>query len=382
MEGTFSGSPMRDPAAGDNTKVSYYRKDVMHMENITHVTMNSGKHTRYEDCTTSNDTTFQKMVDRALEGHDIEYGGIKLRCSIDPKEKTYTATIFIDKPSRLLLLETAGAADEQGAGKIWARQESLYERLFQEKAPAIRPKAPFVSTIACPDLGSGPSLAFAAMGSMLVKLFAIEVLNRMAQFGEDLPVREKETVMGNSEEELTDRTGTVSSWTVGKTYPHALMPPGEVMFDIDDCGVRLDIYFDKPTEHEVKQIESGTAFEMRLTQLRGVIFGLFKFGSLNWMDAPYSIHLSRNLTRLERPEDGCGYLMSVHLFDTATGKLCCNRLISLSTEMSRKLFDMATEQKKKPFSRIDHDMNISSIFAAYPTKQLAKMALCSYKANQ
>ena len=72
---------------------------------------------------------------------------------------------------------------------------------------------------------------------------------------------------------------------------------------------------------------------------------------MSWMDAPYNVHLSRNLNRLEMPADGQGLAMTVHLYDTQTGRLLHNRLLSLSTEISRKLVKMAMEQKEKPFDR-------------------------------
>ena len=113
----------------------------------------------------------------------------------------------------------------------------------------------------------------------------------------------------------------------------------------------------KPTTHEIEQFASGNPFEMKLAQLRNVIFPMFKFGDMSWMDAPYNVHLSRNLNRLEMPADGQGLAMTVHL----------------------KLVKMAMEQKEKPFDRQDYLGNVRSIYAAYPTKKLLGMALCSYR---
>ncbi len=171
----------------------------------------------------------------------------------------------------------------------------------------------------------------------------------------------------------------VECYTVGDVYQEAVNHQEGILFDIDDCGINLHVYMRKPTTHEIEQFASGNPFEMKLAQLRNVIFPMFKFGDMSWMDAPYNVHLSRNLNRLEMPADGQGLAMTVHLYDTQTGRLLHNRLLSLSTEISRKLVKMAMEQKEKPFDRQDYLGNVRSIYAAYPTKKLLGMALCSYR---
>ena len=167
-------------------------------------------------------------------------------------------------------------------------------------------------------------------------------------------------------------------YVVGESCREAIGCPDEVYFDLDDGGINVEIYLSNVSERELAQVNSAS-FEMKLVQLRGIIFGLFKFGSLNWMDAPYNVHLSRNLTELEIPGEGCGFSMNVRLYDTATGMLVCNRLLSLSTEMSLKLIDMIEEQRKKPFDKREYDNAKKSVYAAYSTKKLVKMASCSYK---
>lgn len=171
----------------------------------------------------------------------------------------------------------------------------------------------------------------------------------------------------------------VKCYEVGVNYFEAIGHQEGVFFDITDSGIILRIYFCGVTAHEAGQFRSEKPFEMRLAGLRDIIFLLFKFGELNWMDAPYNVHLSLNLTKLELPSDGLGLAMTVQLFDTFTGKLHCNRFLSLSTEMSRKLIKMVEEQKRKPFNVKEYFNDINSIYAAYPAKKLARMADCYYK---
>lgn len=168
-------------------------------------------------------------------------------------------------------------------------------------------------------------------------------------------------------------------YTVGDVYQKAVNHQEAPVFDIDDCGINLSVYIRRPTAHEAEQFASGKPFEIRLVQLRNVIFPMFKFGDMGWMDAPYNVHLSKNLNKLEVPADGQGLAMTVHLYDTVTGKLLCNRLISLSSEISRGLIKMVAEQAEKPFNMREYVNNFTSVYSAYPTKKLLGMASYSYR---
>lgn len=170
-----------------------------------------------------------------------------------------------------------------------------------------------------------------------------------------------------------------SNLKVGAIYPMEIGKAEGVMFDVDDCGIYVKVRFNSPTSKELKQFDSGKPFRMKLLEFRNIIFPLFKFGNLNWMDAPYSVHLSRNLTHLEVPEEGMGMKMTIVLFDTRTGMLCKCRMIGLSTDMTKKLIEMIQEQKEKPFNKSDYDRNLRGIYATYPTKKLVDMATGSFR---
>lgn len=171
----------------------------------------------------------------------------------------------------------------------------------------------------------------------------------------------------------------------GNTYPGAVLAGGGTCMDSDDCGMIVKVFFDRPTESEVRQFDSGSAFEMRLVQMRNIIFGLFKIGNLNWIDTPYNVHLSRNLTkRLEVPADGEGIAAVFQLYDPSTGRLCNSRLIGLSTEISREFIRMAEEQYKNSFNREAYLAGLANIYAAYRTSDLVRMSLhsCSFRLHQ
>lgn len=71
---------------------------------------------------------------------------------------------------------------------------------------------------------------------------------------------------------------------------------------------------------------------------RDVIIMLMQFGVLDWMDAPYTPQLSRNLTHLpDKVLPGEGLAAHLLLFDTATGELKLQRFFSLRDQLSNGL---------------------------------------------
>lgn len=99
-----------------------------------------------------------------------------------------------------------------------------------------------------------------------------------------------------------------------------------------------------------------------------------KIGTLNWMDAPYSPHLSKNLTTFEIPASGKGLGLTLILVDSATGKIMHLRLIGLSEPFTKKLFGTVMEQKVKPFNETAYNNTINRIYNLYPTAQIVKMS--------
>ena len=148
----------------------------------------------------------------------------------------------------------------------------------------------------------------------------------------------------------------------------------EVQFDISDDGAIMLVFFRNPTTSEIDQFKSGKEFEIRFTELYNVIMVTVKIGNLNWMDAPYTPHLSPNLTKFQIPNENQGLGLTLILIDAITGEIKHIRLLGLSEKFTRKLFGVAMEQKIKPFNRVEYDETLSRIFSTYQTKQIVKMS--------
>jgi hypothetical protein len=144
-----------------------------------------------------------------------------------------------------------------------------------------------------------------------------------------------------------------------------------ITFNMNDLGCDLIIRFNVPTEDEIKNIKFG-ALKCGYYVEKQVILMLFKFENEKWLDAPYSIKLSKNLTEIPNIEDGKGLPLHVYLIDAYTGILKVMRLIILPTNFSRNLLEVIKKQNDMPFN--DFEKLFNRIYRKYSTRELVKYA--------
>lgn len=147
-----------------------------------------------------------------------------------------------------------------------------------------------------------------------------------------------------------------------------------VQFDIADDGATMLVFFQNPATEEIEQFKSGKNFEMRFTELYGVIIITVKIGNLNWMDAPYTPHLSRNLTKFQFPNENQGLGLTLILIDARTGEIKHIRLLGLSERFTKRLFGVVMEHKVKSFDKEEYKQSLNKFFCTYQTNQVVKLS--------
>lgn len=166
------------------------------------------------------------------------------------------------------------------------------------------------------------------------------------------------------------------SLTVGKPLQEGITRYNECCkFDVTDSGLNLFIFFNQPTDEEINDIRNGQ-FKFGYYKENNVLLLLFKFGNQQWMDAPYSVHLSKNLTELQEIEDNMGYSLTVCFTDASNGILKVIRQIGLDTKSSRMLREDILNQKEMSFDNFD--VNLNNIYKKYSTKMLVSMSKALY----
>lgn len=154
-----------------------------------------------------------------------------------------------------------------------------------------------------------------------------------------------------------------------------------VQFDISDAGATMLVFFVSPAQEEIEQFKTEANFEIRFTELQGVIMITVKIGNLNWMDAPYTPHLSKNLTKFELLNANKGLGLTLVLVDAMTGEIKNIRLLGLSERFTKQLFGIVVEQKMGDFDMIEYNKSINRIYSMYSTEEIVKISKNYCKIN-
>ena len=158
------------------------------------------------------------------------------------------------------------------------------------------------------------------------------------------------------------------SYTVGAKMP---MPVSDGIHLEFDGGFMLMCTFNRPTAKEKKEFKNGVP-QFDIAVVNDVIFFLARFGTLNWMDVPFNIHLypDNRISLLEEPGPTQGYGLHVMLIDSATGALVHQRLIGLDHDLSMRLRDAIIHQPVIP----DYNQRLQLIMGQYTTEDLVALA--------
>ena len=148
-----------------------------------------------------------------------------------------------------------------------------------------------------------------------------------------------------------------------------------IKFDLTDTGINIPIFFDAPTVNEVKEFEEGK-IKLGYYTYKNVILVLIKIGTLEWMDMPYSIHLSKDLTTIKdfgiKEGNGLGLTTTLYLINAKNGILEALRLIGANNRLSVNFIKDIKKQKEMPFEEFDKNLNY--IYRTYSTKELVNRA--------
>lgn len=172
-------------------------------------------------------------------------------------------------------------------------------------------------------------------------------------------------------------------YRMGERYLQFKNHEDNIKFDISDDGADVLICWNKPSAMEREQFRCDKPLEVRYVVLNGVIYLMFKFGNTNWMDAPYSPHLSLNLTkRIMVEDDYIGLALNVWLFDSSTGELLEIRLVGLGNKLTKSLVKEIENSLASSFERKTYDSAIKNTYLKYSTKDMVKMAPIYFRIYQ
>ena len=169
-------------------------------------------------------------------------------------------------------------------------------------------------------------------------------------------------------------------YEVGKLYSGRKRWPELAQYNYRGGEHELILFLGGPNKKEVEDVKNGDA-EFALFVERDLIILLYKFGqSIDWSDAPFSIHLVPLAERVlpELINDNTRVLLHVLLVDASTGIIKAMRAISLSNEFSAALHQAILDQAKKTFTKNEYDRELTGLYNGYSSSTLATMAPIHY----
>ena len=146
-----------------------------------------------------------------------------------------------------------------------------------------------------------------------------------------------------------------------------------IKFDLTDTGINIPVFFDSPTPNEINEFKEGK-IKLGYYTYKNVILVLIKIGNLEWMDMPYSIHLSKYLTTIKdfEEENGLGLTTTLYLINAKNGILEALRVTGANNRLSVNLIKDIKKQKEMSFEEFDNNLNY--IYKTYTTKELINRA--------
>lgn len=147
--------------------------------------------------------------------------------------------------------------------------------------------------------------------------------------------------------------------------------PDMVVFELTDSGATLALKMGRPTAKEKREVKSGVA-QFKFVVVNDILFFLCRFGTLEWMDAPFSIGLS-GTSNLPHADEGLGLALYIMLIDASTGILNFQKLVGLQTEFTNNLIS-AMMKLPAIVEKRAYAQALESIYNKYSTMSLVEMA--------
>ena len=139
----------------------------------------------------------------------------------------------------------------------------------------------------------------------------------------------------------------------------------------DVSGLVLFVFYNNPSEEDMKDVSAGSRFEIAFKDIDGIGFFTIKFGDQPWADCCFSPNLYDPFPKFDKPEPGKTYALHIMLIDSAVGvgELKLLRSLSLGKEFAEHFRLWCLDSMKKNISRYYYDKVIKKVYDDYPTPE-------------
>lgn len=162
-------------------------------------------------------------------------------------------------------------------------------------------------------------------------------------------------------------------FVVGNTIPGQAGKPDANIFDLADYGSFLFIRLKEPTFFEMSQFQRP-AKRIRITCLPNTLWMTFKFGELEWGEAPYSPHLSMQAHLPQTIQAACSSL-TIAVVDSLDGRLVYCERLKYDEAFSAALKTGVMQLLLQDFNREEYFLFLDAVKTRYSTREIAEKAI-------
>ena len=159
-------------------------------------------------------------------------------------------------------------------------------------------------------------------------------------------------------------------YSVGEKLENNLKEEG-ASFEIYDNMCQCTISMNNITDAEREAVESGRII-CSLVSVNGVTYVCMYLGNVLYYEMPFNMGLYKEF-RLDKLEEGNGYLFFILLADHDSGIIKAMRAVGLSDNFSRILYNLSVNQWNNKID--DYEKRVAEIFEKYPTTTMLKNSL-------
>lgn len=159
-------------------------------------------------------------------------------------------------------------------------------------------------------------------------------------------------------------------YSVGEKLENNLKEEG-ASFETYDNMCQCTIRMNNITDAEREAVESGRII-CSLVSVNDVTYICMYLGNVLYYEMPFNMGLYKEF-RLDKLEEGNGYLFFILLADHDSGIIKAMRAVGLSDNFSRILYNLSVNQWNNKID--DYDKRVAEIFEKYPTTTMLKNSL-------
>ncbi len=167
------------------------------------------------------------------------------------------------------------------------------------------------------------------------------------------------------------------SYVKGQILANRIGSLDSYVFDLSNTGAYLLITLSNPTLEEIASMSKPG--EIRMTCFHRLVFFTFRFGKLNWADAPYNPHLSTQASDLRRTLfQSCSH-MTVILCNSVNSEIMFSGTVKFNDELSAAMRTAVMLLLSEDFSKDEYERLYMAVQEKYTSTQIAEAAVARCK---